>query len=541
MHAELEQRLRFCSNLPSLPAVALKMVELANNPDVHLNDLARVISMDPALVTKLFRAANSPLYGLNRKITNLRQILSLLGLQGTLALALGFSLIATGRDANAIPLNTEQFWRRSLMTATACRFLGERLSMKNLEELFLAGLLQGIGVLALSMIMPQPYGVLLKEATEHPDEATAVLNYQRLAELEREQLGDDHAAVGAWLMQHWRLPDYLTVATAGSLDPDHGDTTDRYRALVQSVALATRIADIWTRPHDWQNSPEVASLAQQWFGLETDHYMETLEQIGAKFPEIAALFQIKSLDATQIAGILDQAREALDIRAVQRWPERISRNTLPAEPSRPVALPNQLPLIPTLASTRNIRSQRDSAMQPSTGQYAFDALTGLLNQPHLSDRLQQELTAANEQNWPLSVVLLDVDNLQKINESHSHGVGDQVLVALARLLSSHVRRQDVVAHHRDDEFALLLPGSGIKAARNLVERLMELIRGWEPALEGGQSLRMTISAGLAAYPETRLADCRSGKKLLEAASQALRLAQDAGGGQLIVYDANLSG
>lgn len=95
MHAELERRLGFCGNLPSLPAVALRIIELANNPDVDLDDLAQVIAMDPALVTKLFRAANSPLYGLRRKATNLRQALNLLGLQGTLTLALGFSLIAS--------------------------------------------------------------------------------------------------------------------------------------------------------------------------------------------------------------------------------------------------------------------------------------------------------------------------------------------------------------------------------------------------------------------------------------------------------------
>jgi len=541
MHAELEQRLRFCGNLPSLPAVALKMVELANDPDVHLNDVARVLSMDPALVTKLFRAANSPLYGLHRKVTNLRQVLSLLGLQGTLALALGFSLITTGCNSSGIPLNTEQFWSRSLMTATACRILGERLSMKNLEELFLAGLLQGIGVLALSMIMPESYGPLLKEAAEHPEGTTAVLNYQRLAELEQERLGDDHAAVGAWLMQHWRLPEYLTVATAGSLDPDGSDAPDRYQALVQSVALATRIADIWTRPHDWQHSPEVAKLAQQWFGLNTDHYLEILEQVGAKFPEIAALFQIKALDAAQIAGILDQAREALDIRVVQRWPERVSRKTLSVEASCPAALPNQLPSIPTLASARSLRSQRDGIARSSTGQYAFDALTGLLNQPRLNDRLRQELTAAKDQTWPLSVALLDVDNLRKINESCGHGVGDQVLIALARLLKSNIRRQDVAARYQDDAFALVLPTSGIKDACSLIEQLMERIRDWEPATEGGRSLRITISVGLGTYPETGLVDCRSGEQLLEAARQALRLAQEAGGGQLVVYGAKSSG
>ncbi|MCB1778035.1 MAG: diguanylate cyclase, partial [Candidatus Competibacteraceae bacterium] len=428
----------------------------------------------------------------------------------------------------------------SLMTATACRILGNRLSMKNLEELFLAGLLQGIGVLALSMILPESYGPLLKEATEHLEGTTAVLNYQRLAELERERLGDDHAAVGAWLMQHWRLPEYLTVATAGSLNPNGSDAPDRYQTLVQSVALAMHIADIWTRPHDWQHSPEVAELAQAWFGLNTDHYLEILEQVGAKFPEIAALFQIKALDAAQIAGILDQAREALDIRSVQRWPERINRKTVSVEPSHPAALPNQLPLIPTLASARNLRSQRDATIRPSTGQYAFDALTGLLNQFRLNDRLQQELTAAKKQNWPLSVALLDVDDLKKINKSCGHGVGDQVLVALARLLRSSIRRQDITARYQDDAFALVLPTRGIRDACNFIKQLMEQIRGWEPVTERGQNLQVTISVGLGTYPETGLADCQSGEQLLEAAHQALRSAQEAGGGQFVVYRAKSS-
>ena len=534
MNDELEQRLRFCGNLPSLPAVALKMVELANNPEVDLNDVARVISMDPALVTKLFRAANSPLYGLRRKVTNLRQVLSLLGLQGTLALALGFSLVTTGRDAKGIPLNTDHFWRRSLLAATACRILGERLSMKNLEELFLAGLLHGVGVLALSMMMPELYGALLRAATERPENGEAILNYGRLAELEQERLGDNHAAVGAWLMQHWRLPDYLCQATAGSLDPDREETAETYRALAQCVALAVRIADIWVRPNYWQNSQEVADLAQRWFELATDHYVEILEAVGAKFPEIAALFQIKSLDAIQIAGILDQAREVLDIRAVQRWPERASGNVLSGEREPPAALPNRLSSTPTAVSARS--AQRDPTTGPATGQYAFDALTGLFTRQRLHERLRQELAAARERDWPLSVALLDLDGCRQINESCGRGVGDQVLIALSRLLGGNIRRQDLVARYGDDEFALLLPASGIGASRRLVERLLALIRDWEPALPGGRSLRVTMSAGLATYPKIGQADGDVGERLLAAAGQALQLARDAGGNQVIVYE-----
>ena len=74
---------------------------------MQLSDLAKVIELDPALVTKLFRAANSPLYGMRRQATNLRQVLNLLGLQGTLALALGFSLISSSQTASVIPLDIE--------------------------------------------------------------------------------------------------------------------------------------------------------------------------------------------------------------------------------------------------------------------------------------------------------------------------------------------------------------------------------------------------------------------------------------------------
>lgn len=529
MNEELEQRLRFCGNLPSLPAVALKMVELANNPEAALNDVAQVISMDPALVTKLFRAANSPLYGTGRKVTNLRQVLSLLGLQGTLALALGFSLIATGRDAKKMPLNVDQFWRRSLLTATACRLLGERLSMKNLEELFLAGLLQNIGVLALAILMPEAYGTLLQEATEAQESGEASLDYARLAALEQAQLGDNHATVGAWLLRHWRLPNYLCQAAAGSLDPDRADITESYRALAQCVALAARIADIWVCPHRWQQSPEVADLAQRWFSLDTDYYMELLKSVGAKFPEIAALFQIKSLDAIQIAGILDQAREALEIRAIQRWPER-SSNALNRD--APAALPSRLPSTPIAVSARSV--QRDSASTPLSGAYAFDALTGLFTRQRLQQRLQQELLTAQEQEWPLSIALLDLDHCRQINESCGRGVGDQVLIALSRLLGGNIRRHDLVARYGDDEFALLLPACGKDPAQRSVERLLMLIRAWEPALPGGQSLRVSVSADLAVCPEIRQVNEDASRRVLALAEQALRQAQASGGDQLCV-------
>ena len=529
MHAELERRLSFCGNLPSLPAVAIRIIELANNPEVHLNDVARVIAMDPALVTKLFRAANSPLYGLRRQATNLRQVLNLLGLQGTMALALGFSLMAGSPGMSATALDAEQFWRRSLLAATGCRILGERLGLKNLEELFLAGLLHGIGIMALAIMMPDRYVGLLAEATDHQIEEVPTLDCERLAVLERERLQIDHAQVGSWLLHRWGLPDYLCQAVRGSLDPSDPTLSEQYRTLVECVALSIHLADIWVRPGYWQKSSQVAELARQWLGLGEEDYVETLEAISAKFPEIAELFQIKALDAAEVAGILDQAREVLTIRNVRGMPATLGRRALPEGASRPAPalLPKSLPI----TASGSARPEPNAAPPPER-QYVFDALTGLFNRAQLEEILRRELANAKSQGWPLSVALLDLDDCKRINEVHGRATGDQVLVALGRLFAGNIRRHDVAARYGNDEFALLLPAAGMEPTRRLLERLLGLVREWQPALARGKSFTATVSAGLTTYPEAALGDQVSAERLLQAAEHALQAAKRAGGDRL---------
>ncbi len=524
MHAELERRLSFCGNLPTLPVVALRIIALANDPEVHLNEVAKVVAMDPALVTKLFRAANSPLYGRRRQATNLRQVLNLLGLRGSLTMALSFSLIATARDAKAIPLDIEQFWRRSLLTATAGRVLGERLAIKNLEELFLAGLLHGIGIMALAIMMPDRYGRLLTDATEHQAGMSGALDYERLAKLERERLEVDHPGVGSWLLNRWGLPDYLCYAAAGSLNPQDSGAPEQHQALVECVALAARVADIWIRPGYWLHSPEVADLARQWFGMGGDDYVKILETVGAQFPEVAEMFQVQIENAIEVNGILEQAREALALRNAQCWPDTVEGNLQ----FQAQASPASLNAPPSEASGVATIPGRD---QPPS----FDALTGLFDRPCLDELLSWELANARGQKWPLSVALLDLDDCRRLNENHGREGGDQILSELGRLLGGRIRRYDVVARFGGDAFALLLPACGVDAARGLLERLLVLIRNWEPMVQDGSRARITVSVGLATYPDTGLADRDSAEELLQAVESVLQIAKSRGGDQLVVY------
>ena len=145
---ELERELNACTNLPTLPAVALKIIEVSKDPDISLHEVSAIISSDPAIAAKLLKVANSSLYSQRRSLSNLREALTLLGFNASLTIALSFSLLLSlvGEKKN------EDYWKRSIISASIAKMLGMKLRVIKLEDLFLASLLQDIGVLVLQCI-----------------------------------------------------------------------------------------------------------------------------------------------------------------------------------------------------------------------------------------------------------------------------------------------------------------------------------------------------------------------------------------------------
>jgi len=157
VNPEIEAKLRRLVNFPSPPGVATHIIELAQDPDIEMGKVAKALSMDSALSTKVLRIANSPLYAQRRKSENLRQALVVLGLNATLTLALSFSLVKSLRGGKSNGLNYGLYWRRALLAATAARALADAMHQTLAEEIFLAALLQDVGMLALDMALPDLY------------------------------------------------------------------------------------------------------------------------------------------------------------------------------------------------------------------------------------------------------------------------------------------------------------------------------------------------------------------------------------------------
>ena len=160
-----------------------------------------------------------------------------------------------------------------------------------------------------------------------------------------------------------------------------------------------------------------------------------------------------------------------------------------------------------------------------------DELTGLANARHFRNRLDEEFLRAERYETPLALVIADLDGFKQINDSHGHHAGDKLLAQLAQRLAAQARATDTVCRYGGDEFAFLLPHTGLEEAVGFAERLCERTPAAPLRLPTKEIVVVGLSCGVGSWPEC--AAIRTANELFLAADQALYSAKQAGKGIVV--------
>lgn len=472
---------------PSL--IASRIVAEAVKPDASLSSLAVLAERDPGFTLRVLATVNSAAFGLPARVSDVRQAATLLGLRGlrNLALSLVVSDMApAGPDGELLLAN-------SLRRAAAAQLIAELLGERRCDEYFTVGLLLEVGLIARA-----------RDSMPAVSEAALLPANDRIL-FERAGGAIDHPTRGAQIARDFQLPPEFVLAVGAHHDPEPPEGR-----LPLVAWAAERVAAIW-ESGDPAESQAQALVALQRAGLDTARAQEVLDRIPALVTEAASAFQRVVPVQQKLGQLLVDANRILF---------QMNRN-----------YEGMLRRLETLLREKEeLTQQLQAANERLAMQAATDGLTGLLNKRSLEEAIARDLARADRSNTSLGLVMLDVDFFKRVNDTHGHQAGDEVLRAVAEVLSSSLRTGDVAARYGGEEFVAVLPGSDRDGAIVVAERIRTRLEQMAVQTESGP-LHVTASFGVAAVGGT---GCRTGsRELIARADTALYEAKRAGRNRVV--------
>lgn len=498
MNPDVLERVLSCEQLPSLPAVAARVIELTSNDQVSMREIADTIQNDQGLSAKILKTVNSSFYGLRKPCGSITQAIVMLGLSAVKALALGFSLVSAVDECNSEGFDIDSFWRRSLLTGVAARRLAMTVGLDTPEECFLGGLLQDVGVVALFQSMPREYGHVLELSGG---------DHRELSKHELDHLEMQHAEIGAMLARRWKLPEELVMpiryherATAAPAEQ---------LKIVECVGLGNFVADVISSESPAEYLRTLYKKAKHWLDLSEQQVDEVISATSTAAKELGRLLKISTGEVGDSKQILARARAEL---AAMKLPE----------------------------SDASPRGEFTVNAEPSSG---VDELTGLASRRRFDQTLIATYERARAGGPGLCLALLDIDGLREISEKYGDECGDALIISAASRLREKLQHENImVARYSDTVYAVLVAfttnteaGDSLRrvdAARlSLSERPVSLIAG----RNAPPQLSATFCVGISCLDSSSMGSIRDTESVIEVTERALAAAKQAGPNNIRVF------
>ncbi|HEY3309485.1 MAG TPA: HDOD domain-containing protein [Desulfuromonadaceae bacterium] len=200
MNRDLEQLIMTASDLPTIPVVATKVMQLIESEAATAEELARIVSADPAVAARVLKISNSSFYGCQRQIQTLSHAIMMLGYNTLRSLVVAASVKQVYKPYG---LTEKMLWEHSFGAGLAARIIAHHTRMVNEEEAFLGGLFHDIGKIIMNFFDSQQFQSVMQKC--YNDEITFL-------EAEQQVYSYTHAEVGGLVIKKWNFPEMLMKA-----------------------------------------------------------------------------------------------------------------------------------------------------------------------------------------------------------------------------------------------------------------------------------------------------------------------------------------
>ncbi len=432
--------------IPSLPGVAIRLLEIFDDPDVSIEEFAEVISADPALTVKIIDYCNSPIIGRQQVTTNLQQAVLVLGLRAVKLIALSFSLIQT-KSNDSDSFDYRSFWNQSLATALVSKLLFDKKS-GNGDDAFLVGLMLNIGeiVTARSSRKRKQLNGQASNGSEEDEKTNGV------------EATDQHK-LGGSLLEHWNFP-----STVCEVVSSFGSESAERTELVVTLSVAEQVAlMLFQEEFSIDDVDKLQESAKLLLELDDEQFDEFFEKTMSEWSEFAKLLSLETGGINSLKELENRAKKSL------------------TKLSLGLEMENQM----IHAENENLKSKVNT-----------DELTGLKNRRAYNSEVAAEVERARRMESSLCLMVIDIDFFKKVNDTYGHAGGDEVILGVVACLNKSVRSYDFVYRFGGEEFAIMMTNCALEEAKTMANRILNAVAQNKIAY-GKHEIKVTVSIGVA--------------------------------------------
>ena len=456
--------------VPKPPDFLQEVTFLSFEKKARLHKLAFTVADAKEVLTTV---AQTNFFFPHQKSSKFKTIIEKLGIKNVRNILFLDWLLKIDSAGRYDPFHYRQLKKSWMLRAVCAHHLERVLSIQPRGDLFLQALLLNLPMIMLARAVPEIYFKLQHAASSskrvNKKEQIAVLG-GTLAEFEVEYF------------KPWGFPEKFVLPITMRSEVEKNPNMQSEMALpAKVICFSERLAETLLKDENALPYTRIESLYNQFFQRKPEELASSLRTILENAKQLATGFRFQELSNLSV------------FRVVKENKDLMKRHLIPYEEI----------LEELLHAYRQIdvlEQEMIKIQSSDTVELLRDGITGLYNHSYFQEALAKEISQSLRYEYPMSVVILDIDDFRLFNQTYGYAMGNSILMHLGELLQKHVRQADIIARFGADEFAILLPHTGRVQAHFVAEKLRKQIAGTKfPNPFRDMHHHITISAGYGTY------------------------------------------